>query len=79
MWELIKGGEVETIKIGRRRLVIFASLESLIARNRVEVNHDDAVSQPGLHLRPSSRVSQTMDAAAELREVHQRPRSTDHE
>jgi len=34
MWELIKEGEVETIKIGRRTLVIFASLENLIARKR---------------------------------------------
>jgi hypothetical protein len=34
MWELIREGEVETIKIGRRTLVIFASLENLIARKK---------------------------------------------
>ena len=33
MWELIKTNRVETISIGRRRLVIFASLEKLLAPN----------------------------------------------
>ncbi len=31
MWVLIKTGRVKTVRIGRRRLVIYASLESLIA------------------------------------------------
>jgi hypothetical protein len=31
MWELIKDKRVETTSIGRRRLVIFASLEKLVA------------------------------------------------
>jgi hypothetical protein len=31
MWGLIKVGRVKTISIGRRRLVIYASLESLLA------------------------------------------------
>jgi excisionase family DNA binding protein len=30
MWALIKSGRVQTISIGRRRLVIYASLESLM-------------------------------------------------
>jgi excisionase family DNA binding protein len=30
MWALIKAGRVKTINIGRRRLVIYASLESLL-------------------------------------------------
>jgi excisionase family DNA binding protein len=30
MWALIKAGRVKTISIGRRRLVIYASLESLM-------------------------------------------------
>jgi hypothetical protein len=30
MWELIGAGSVKTINIGRRRLVIFASLEALV-------------------------------------------------
>jgi excisionase family DNA binding protein len=31
MWALIKEGRVKTLHIGRRRLVIYASLESLLA------------------------------------------------
>ena len=31
MWNLIKTGRVKTVKIGRRRLIIFSSLESLLA------------------------------------------------
>ena len=31
MWALIKAGRVKTISIGRRRLVIYSSLESLLA------------------------------------------------
>jgi hypothetical protein len=31
MWALIKAGRVKTISIGRRRLVVYASLESLLA------------------------------------------------
>jgi excisionase family DNA binding protein len=30
MWELIKDGRVQTISIGRRRLVIYDSLERLV-------------------------------------------------
>jgi hypothetical protein len=33
MWELIKTNRVATISIGRRRLVVFASLEALIAQS----------------------------------------------
>jgi len=31
MWGLIKAGRVKTVSIGRRRLVIYVSLESLLA------------------------------------------------
>lgn len=31
MWELIRDGRVSTVCIGRRRLVIFASLEALLS------------------------------------------------
>ena len=31
MWALIKAGRVKTVSIGRRRLVIYASLEALIS------------------------------------------------
>jgi excisionase family DNA binding protein len=31
MWALIKAGRVKTVSIGRRRLVLYASLESLLA------------------------------------------------
>jgi len=30
MWALIKDGRVKTVRIGRRRLVIYASLETLL-------------------------------------------------
>jgi excisionase family DNA binding protein len=30
MWQLIRTGSVETIRVGRRRLVILASLENLV-------------------------------------------------
>jgi excisionase family DNA binding protein len=30
MWSLIKAGRVKTVSIGRRRLVIYSSLESLL-------------------------------------------------
>jgi excisionase family DNA binding protein len=30
MWELIKEGRVKTVRIGRRRLIIYASLEMLL-------------------------------------------------
>lgn len=30
MWALIKAGRVKTVSIGRRRLVIYSSLESLL-------------------------------------------------
>jgi len=30
MWALIKSGRVKTVSIGRRRLVVYASLESLV-------------------------------------------------
>jgi len=32
MWGLIKSGRVETARIGRRRVVLFASLEALLAQ-----------------------------------------------
>lgn len=35
MWELIKEKRVETITVGRKRLVVYASLEKLIERPRV--------------------------------------------
>ena len=31
MWALIKAGRVKTVSIGRRRLVIYASLEALLS------------------------------------------------
>ena len=31
MWALIKAGKVKTVSIGRRRLVIYASLEALLS------------------------------------------------
>jgi len=31
MWALIKAGRVKTVNIGRRRLVIYASLEALLS------------------------------------------------
>ena len=34
VWKLIASGELETVSIGKKRLVIFASLESLIERRR---------------------------------------------
>ena len=34
MWALIKSGRVRTVSIGRRRLVIYASLETLISEAR---------------------------------------------
>jgi excisionase family DNA binding protein len=30
MWGLIKAGRIKTVSIGRRRLVIYASLETLV-------------------------------------------------
>ena len=30
MWALIKAGRVKTVSIGRRRLIIYSSLESLL-------------------------------------------------
>jgi excisionase family DNA binding protein len=30
MWALIKAGRVKTVSVGRRRLVIYATLESLL-------------------------------------------------
>jgi excisionase family DNA binding protein len=37
MWALIKSGRVKSIRLGRRRVVLFSSLESLLAS-------DDAVA-----------------------------------
>jgi excisionase family DNA binding protein len=34
MWKLIAGGELETVKIGKKRLVLFTSLADLIERRR---------------------------------------------
>ena len=31
LWELISAGELETVSVGRRRLVVFASLERLLS------------------------------------------------
>ena len=31
MWALIKSGSVKTVSIGRRRLIIYASLETLLS------------------------------------------------
>jgi excisionase family DNA binding protein len=31
MWALIKAGRVKTVSIGRRRLIIYASLEALLS------------------------------------------------
>jgi len=31
MWALIKAGKVKTVSVGRRRLVIYASLEALLS------------------------------------------------
>jgi excisionase family DNA binding protein len=31
MWGLVKSGRVKTVTIGRRRLVIYASIETLLA------------------------------------------------
>jgi hypothetical protein len=33
MWALIKAGRVKTVSIGRRRLVIYASLEALLSNS----------------------------------------------
>jgi excisionase family DNA binding protein len=33
MWRLIADGRVETIKVGRRRLVLYSSLEELVQEN----------------------------------------------
>jgi excisionase family DNA binding protein len=33
MWALIKAGRVKTISLGRRRLVIYASLEALLSNS----------------------------------------------
>lgn len=33
MWGLIKAGRVKTVSIGRRRLVIYASLETLVSKD----------------------------------------------
>ena len=32
MWALIKAGRIQTVRIGRRRVVLFASLEALLAQ-----------------------------------------------
>jgi hypothetical protein len=34
VWELIAGNELETVSIGKRRLVLYASIEALIERLR---------------------------------------------
>jgi hypothetical protein len=34
MWALIKEGRVQTVSVGRRRLVIYASLEALVSNDR---------------------------------------------
>lgn len=33
MWVMIARGDVETVSLGRKRLVLFASLEALIQKN----------------------------------------------
>jgi excisionase family DNA binding protein len=33
MWALIKVGRVKTVRVGRRRLVIYASLETLVSED----------------------------------------------
>jgi excisionase family DNA binding protein len=33
MWRLIADGRIETIKVGRRRLVIYKSLQQLVQKN----------------------------------------------
>jgi len=33
MWALIKAGRVKSVRIGRRRLVIYASLETLVSED----------------------------------------------
>ena len=33
MWRLIADGSIETIKVGRRRLVIYKSLQQLVQKN----------------------------------------------
>ncbi len=30
LWELIRSGQLETVRVGRRRLVVFKSLETLL-------------------------------------------------
>jgi hypothetical protein len=34
IWALIKAGRLQTVRIGRRRLVIFGSLEKMLAPGR---------------------------------------------
>jgi hypothetical protein len=48
MWALIRDKHVATIKIGRRRLVLFASLERLVTRG---------TDQSKRLLRPSKRIA----------------------
>jgi hypothetical protein len=33
-WELIKAGEIETVSIGRRRLIVWSSLKAYVERLR---------------------------------------------
>jgi excisionase family DNA binding protein len=37
-WELIKQGRLKTIRVGRRRLVLYSSLEALIAPDAGEAS-----------------------------------------
>lgn len=39
IWRLVKDGYVDSIKIGRRRLVVFASLEALAAGRGEQRRH----------------------------------------
>jgi hypothetical protein len=39
LWELIGNGSLETISVGKRRLVLFTSIERLIAHLQAETSH----------------------------------------
>jgi hypothetical protein len=57
VYELIGSGELESIKIGKRRLIVLASYRRLINRQRDPSAERSAVSPPTSRRRPRGAIS----------------------
>jgi hypothetical protein len=83
IWELIGNGSLQTLSVGKRRLVLYASLERLIEMLRIQEadrprsGRADRAIEASVRARKASRAATTPPVALRLpRRGARRPRPT---